>query len=71
MAKNPPSEASAAAAKRGRPAAESPHERLARLETELAEAAGNPELKKTLAGIIAKHVKAAAAKAEGAALLPE
>ena len=93
MAKTPPSDTQPAAVKRGRPATENPHQRLARLEKELSdaraavreaeqrryvilgeavamEAASNPELKKTLADIIAKHVKSAAARAEVAPLLP-
>jgi hypothetical protein len=83
---------SAQIAKRGRPPAESPREKLARLEQEIAavraavkeadarrytllgeavaaEAEENPQLKATLAEILARRVKSAAAKAEIESLL--
>lgn len=92
MAKTAAPKPAAAAAKRGRPAAETPRQKLARLEQEItavraavkeadarrytilgeavaAEAEENPELKATLAGILARRVKSPAAKAEVESLL--
>jgi hypothetical protein len=93
LSADPPADAvDAPARKRGRPSVESPREKLARLEREIAtvraavkeadqrrytilgeavaaEAESNPELKATLAEILARRVKSPQAKAEVASLI--